>query len=78
MSEEHAPYIVTPTLPATIMHTRLERARERLWRRVMQAKREGARFVVVDLSTLTLSVAQKVEHFGQDDNGEILIDEAHE
>jgi len=77
MSEERAIYTITPTHP--IMPTsRLERARERLWRRMMQARREGARFVVVDLTTLTLAVAAKVEQFGRDDDGEVLVDEAHE
>ena len=77
MSEERAPYIFTTTHPV-MPTTRLERARERLWRRMMQAKREGARYVVVDLTTLTLAVASKVEQFGQDGDGEVLVDEAHE
>ena len=77
MSEERAAYTITPTHPV-MPTTRLERARERLWRRMMQAKREGARYVVVDLTTLTLAVAAKVEQFGRDGDGEVLVDEAHE
>ena len=77
MSEERAAYTITPTHPI-MPTTRLERARERLWRRMMQAKREGARYVVVDLTTLTLAVAAKVEQFGRDGDGEVLVDEAHE
>jgi len=81
MSEERASYIaadvttVTPDMPI-MPATRLERARERLWRRMMQAKREGARYVVVDLTTLTLAVAAKVEQFGRDEN--VLVDESHD
>lgn len=70
MSEERAAYI----MPVT----RLERARERLWRRVLQAKREGARYLVVDLTTLTLAVAAKVESFGRDGDENILVDESHD
>ena len=77
MSEERATYTITPTHP--IMPTlRLERARERLWRRMMQAKREGAHYVVIDLTTLTLAIAAKVEQFGRDGDEEVLIDESHD
>ena len=66
-----------PMLPI-MPSKRLERARERLWRRMMQARREGARYMLIDLESLTLSIAAKVEHFGRDGDENILVYEAHE
>ena len=65
--------LLHPVMPST----RLEKARERLWRRLMQARREGARFVVVDLQSFELAVAARCEEFGKD-GADVLVDEAHE
>lgn len=38
-----------------------EKLRERLWRRLMQARRAGAHYAIVDLKLLTVTIGYKPE-----------------
>ena len=71
MSEQS--YTVKPvSVYLTELNNRTEKIRERLWRRLMQARRAGARFAVIDLQAMTVTIGYKAEAIGDPQSSEVI------